>query len=151
MAKLAVLKTTQNELSIEHFLNSIENEQKRKDSQAIIKMMEKATKEKPKMWGASIIGFGKLRIKSPTSGREVEWFRIGFSPRKTNLSINFVSLKPHAAAMEKLGKYKAGMVCLYINKLEDVEYKSFRKDDQRNCKMICNRIVTAVLVEENQQ
>jgi len=127
MAKLAVVKTTQNELSVEHFLANISNEQQRKDSLVILKMMEKATKEKPKMWGASIIGFGKLRFKSPTSGREVEWFRIGFSPRKANISINFVNLKQHAAVMEKLGKHKAGMGCLYINKLEDVDIKILEK------------------------
>lgn len=127
MAKLAVVKTTQNELSVVNFLDSITNEQQRKDSRVILKMMEKATKEKPKMWGASIIGFGKLRFKSPTSGREVEWFRIGFSPRKTNLSINFVNLQQHTAAMEKLGKFKAGMGCLYINKLADVDIKVLEK------------------------
>lgn len=127
MSKLAIVKTTQNELSVDSFLDSIANEQQRKDSQVLIKMMEKATKEKPKMWGASIIGFGKLRFKSPATGREVEWFRIGFSPRKANISINFVNLKQHAAAMEKLGKYKAGMGCLYINKLEDVDIKVLEK------------------------
>jgi hypothetical protein len=86
-------------------------------------MMEKATKEKPKMWGSSIIGFGKLRYKSPATGREVDWFKMGFSPRKANISLYLMDLKRHAEALEKLGKHKTGVGCLYINKLDDVDVK----------------------------
>ncbi|HMK26860.1 MAG TPA: DUF1801 domain-containing protein [Chitinophagaceae bacterium] len=127
MGKLAVIKTSQNSASVDAFIESIPDEQKRKDSRVVLKMMEKATKEEPKMWGSSMIGFGKLRYKSPTSGREVEWFKIGFSPRKTNLSLNLIDLKRHADSLKKLGKYKAGMGCLYINKLEDVNIKILEK------------------------
>ena len=127
MGKLAAIKTSQNSASVDDFIESIPDEQKRKDSRVILKMMEKATKEEPKMWGSSMIGFGKLRYKSPTSGREVEWFKIGFSPRKTNLSLNLIDLKRHADALKKLGKYKTGSGCLYINKLEDVDIKILEK------------------------
>jgi Domain of unknown function (DU1801) len=127
MGKLVVIKTSQNSASVASFIDSIPDEQKRKDSRVILKMMEKATNEKPKMWGSSIIGFGKLRYKSPTSGREVEWFKIGFSPRKTNLSLNLIDLKRHADSLKKLGKHKTGMGCLYINKLEDVDIKVLEK------------------------
>ena len=85
--------------------------------------MEKATKEEPKMWGGSTIGFVKLVYKSTASGREVDWFKIGFSPRKANFSINLIDLKRHADALTKLGKHKTGTGCLYINKLEDVDLK----------------------------
>jgi hypothetical protein len=85
--------------------------------------MQKATKEEPKMWGGSTIGFGKLLYKSPTSGREVEWFKIGFSPRKSNFSLNLIDLKAHADALVNLGKHKTGIGCLYINKLADVDVK----------------------------
>ena len=127
MGKLAVIKTKQNSASVEDFIKGIADEQKRKDTITILKMMEKAMKEKPKMWGSSMIGFGKLVYKSPTSGREVEWFKIGFSPRKANLSLNLINLKIHADALKKLGKHKAGMGCLYINKLEDVDIKVLEK------------------------
>lgn len=127
MGKLAVIKTKQNAASVEDFIKTIADEQKRKDTQLILKMMEKAMKEKPKMWGGSIIGFGKLVYKSPTSGREVEWFKIGFSPRKSNISLNLINLKIHAETLKKLGKHKAGMGCLYINKLEDVDIKILEK------------------------
>ena len=76
------------------------------------------------MWGSSIIGFGNKRYKSPTTGREVDWLLIGFSPRKANLSLYLtMDIKKHADALAKLGKHKTGVGCLYINKLEDVDLK----------------------------
>jgi hypothetical protein len=127
MGKLAVIKTKPTSSSVEDFINSIADEQKRKDSFTILKLMEKAMKEKPKMWGSSMIGFGYVRYKSPATGREVDWFKIGFSPRKANLSLHLVDLKRHADALKKLGKHKTGAGCLYINKLEDVDIKILEK------------------------
>jgi hypothetical protein len=127
MGKLAEIKTKPTTISVESFIESIPDEQKRKDSQVVLKMMEKSTKLKPKMWGSSMIGFGDVRYKSPTTGREVDWFKIGFSPRKANLSLHLMDLKRHADALTKLGKYKTGVGCLYINKLEDVDVKVLEK------------------------
>jgi hypothetical protein len=127
MGKLADIKTKETTASVNSFLESIADEQKRKDSQAILKMMEKATKEKPKMWGSSMIGFGNVRYKSPATGREVDWFKIGFSPRKANLSLHLMGIEKHAEALTKLGKHKTGVGCLYINKLEDVDVKVLEK------------------------
>ena len=122
MAKLAEIKTKENDASVEDFIAGVAHEQKRKDSLVLLQLMQKATKDKPKMWGGSIVGFGNLRIKSPTSGREVEWFKIGFSPRKANLTIYLgLDVKAHADALKKLGKHKTGVGCLYINKLDDVD------------------------------
>ncbi|MBL7883511.1 MAG: DUF1801 domain-containing protein [Bacteroidia bacterium] len=124
MGKVAVIKTKENNASVESFINTLKTEQQRKDSLMLIKTMEKLSKEKAKMWGSSMIGFGNKRYKSPTSGREVDWFKIGFSPRKANLSIHLVlNLKTQANSLKKLGKHKAGVGCLYINKLEDVDLK----------------------------
>ncbi len=118
---MAEVKTKQNSASVEDFINSVDDEQKRKDSFVILDMMKKAAGEEPKMWGGSLIGFGSVRYKSPATGREGDWFRIGFSPRKANLSVYIMELKPHATALTKLGKYKTGSGCLYINKLEDID------------------------------
>lgn len=85
MGKLAEIKTKQTTANVADFIDSITDEQKRKDSHVILKVMEKVMKEKPKMWGSSIVGFGNKRYKSPTSGREVDWFIIGFSPAKQTL------------------------------------------------------------------
>src|ERR1700741_1229888 len=87
MGKLAQIKTKETNASVNDFINAFPDEQKRKDSFALIQMMQKATKEEPKIWGSSIIGFGNVRYKSPATGREVDWLRIGFAPRKANLSL----------------------------------------------------------------
>ena len=122
--KLAEIKTKETEASVEDFINTIPDEQKRKDSFAILEMMKKATKEEPKMWGSSMIGFGNVRYKSPKTGREVDWMKIGFSPRKANLSLHLtMDIKQQADTLARLGKHKTGVGCLYINKLEDVDIK----------------------------
>jgi hypothetical protein len=128
MGKLAEIKTKQTDSSVDDFINSVKDEVKRKDSFIILKLMQKASNEKPKMWGSSIIGFGNKIYKSPATGREVEWFKIGFSPRKANISLHLVlDIKKHAAELKKLGKHKAGVGCLYINKLDDVDVKVLGK------------------------
>jgi hypothetical protein len=120
--KLAEIKTQPTAESVEDFINNVPGEQKRKDSFVILEMMKKASGEEPRMWGGSIIGFGNKRYKSPATGREVDWLLIGFSPRKASLSLYIsVGIQEHADALEKLGKHKTGVGCLYINKLEDVD------------------------------
>ena len=76
------------------------------------------------MWGTSIIGFGNKIYTSPTSGRQVEWFKVGFSPRKANLTLYLVGDNTgREDALKKLGKYKTDGGCIYVNKLEDVDMK----------------------------
>jgi hypothetical protein len=123
MGKLAEIKTKETDSSVGDFINTVSNEEKRKDCFILIELMQKVTKEKPKMWGSSIIGFGNKRYKSPTSGREVDWFKIGFSPRKANLTLYLIDMQSHADALKKLGKHKIGGGCLYINKLADIDMK----------------------------
>jgi hypothetical protein len=109
---------------VEDFINNVKDEQKRKDSFVLLEMMKKATGEEPILWSSSVIGFGNKRYKSPTTGREVDWLRIGFSPRKANLSLYIsAGFKEHTVALKKLGKHKTGVGCLYINKLEDIDMK----------------------------
>lgn len=128
MAKLAQIKTKPTEQDVTAFIDSITDEQKRNDSRIVLALMQKAIPEKPKMWGSSIIGFGEKRYKSPATGREVDWFKIGFSPRKANLSLHLIiDMKQHAALLNKLGKHKTGVGCLYINKLDDVDVKVLEK------------------------
>ena len=128
MGKLAVIKTQETSASVDDFILSIKEEQKRKDSSVILKMMQKASGEKPKMWGSAIIGFGNKRFKSPNTEREVDWFLVGFSPRKANLTIYLLGgLQQYADALKKLGKHKIGGGCLYINKVADVDLKVLEK------------------------
>ncbi len=120
-SKLAEIKTKPSGSSVEEFINSVPDEQKREDAFVIMEMMKKATGEEPVLWGSSIIGFGNKRYRSPTTGREVDWLKIGFSPRKANLSLYIsIGIEEHADALERLGKHKTGVGCLYINRLSDV-------------------------------
>jgi len=128
MGKLAQIKTKETGSSVEDFINSVKDEGQRKDSFIILKLMQNASKEKPKIWGSSMIGFGNKIYKSPATGREVEWFKIGFSPRKANISLHLVlDIKKYAVELKKLGKHKTGVGCLYINKLDDVDLKVLEK------------------------
>lgn len=121
-SKLVEIKTKPTAASVEDFINAVEQEQKRKDSFVLLEMMKKVTGEDPVLWSNSIIGFGNRIFTSPNTGRAVDWLRMGFSPRKANLTIYLnSSLKKHEAALEKLGKHKVGGGCLYINKLQDVD------------------------------
>lgn len=123
-SKLVEIKTKPSTVNVEDFINNIKDEQKRKDSFVLLEMMKKATGDEPVLWGSSIIGFGIKRYKSPKTGREVDWLRIGFAPRKANLSLYLsVGIQEHAAALKKLGKHKTGVGCLYINKLTDIDIK----------------------------
>ena len=120
---MSEIKTKATSASVVDFINGIQDEHQRKDSFVLLEMMKDAIGEEPKMWDASLIGFGQVRLKSPKTGREVDWLRIGFSPRKANLSL-YISgdiNHQHAEALKKLGKHKTGLGCLYINKLEDID------------------------------
>ena len=122
--KLADNKTKPTNANVEDFLSKITPEQKRKDCFVLFEMMEKASKQEPMLWSNSFIGFGIRRHKSPTTGREADWMRIGFAPRKTNITLYFGNyVDALSASLEKLGKYKAGMGCVYINKLADIDLK----------------------------
>lgn len=124
MGKPAEIKTKETDADVDDFINSVKDEAKRKESFILLDLMQKATKENPKMWGSSMIGFGIKRYKSPATGREVDWFKIGFSPRKANLSLHLVlDIQQYADLLNKLGRHKTGVGCLYINKLDDIDLK----------------------------
>jgi len=122
--------------SVVDYLNTITPEQKRKDSFTLLEMMQKASKEEPTLWSNSLIGFGFKTHISPTTGRQSQWMRIGFSVRKANFSLYFGGLlDTHATAMEKLGKYKTGLGCLYVNKLSDIDLKILETMIEEGCKL----------------
>lgn len=121
------LKTKLNDASVEKFLNSVKDEKQREDSFVILDIMTKITKQPPKMWGPSIIGFGSYHYKYE-SGHEGDMCLTGFSPRKQNLTLYILpGFEKNKDLMEKLGKYKTGKSCLYIKKLEDVDMKVLKE------------------------
>lgn len=115
------LKTQKNDASVTEFLEGVDDPHKRQDSYEILKMMQQITGKPPSMWGPSIIGFGSYHYKY-ASGREGDWFQIGFSPRKQNLTLYFMDgVGKYQELLGKLGKHSIGKGCLYIKKLEDVD------------------------------
>ncbi|MBK9257309.1 MAG: DUF1801 domain-containing protein [Saprospiraceae bacterium] len=128
MAKIVQIKTQQTSENVEDFILKVQDEQQRKDCFVILELMKKLSGEEPRMWGPSLIGFGNKIYKSPKTGREVEWFLLGFSPRKAKLSLHLVfDINKHADSLEKLGKFKTGAGCLYINKLSDIDTQVLEK------------------------
>ena len=120
-------KTIQTADSVEAFLNNIADDQRRKDCFSVLEIMKAATRTEPAMWGTSIVGFGRYRYKYE-SGTKGEWFLVGFSPRKQDLTLYIVSgLERYPALLKKLGKHKTGKSCLYIKKLEDVDLSTLKQ------------------------
>ncbi|MEJ2603506.1 MAG: DUF1801 domain-containing protein [Gammaproteobacteria bacterium] len=121
------LKTTRNRASVQEFLRSVENDKRRKDARVVLKLMREITGESPKMWGSSIVGFGSYHYRYE-SGREGDWMLTGFSPRKQALTLYIMDgFSRHEESMRKLGKYKTGKSCLYVNKLEDIDLDVLRQ------------------------
>ena len=121
MAK-AELKTKVNEASVDAFIDK-QPEAVARDCRTIMMLMKKATGEEPRMWGASIVGFGRYAYEG-ASGRSGEWMVTGFSPRKANLTIYIMmGFEKEAELMKQLGKHTTGKSCLYIKQLSDVDLK----------------------------
>ena len=124
---MAELKTKQTDESVTTFLNKVDDETKRKDCFEIADMMKKITGLSPKMWGPAIIGFGSYHYKYE-SGHEGDMCAIGFSPRKQNITLYVkIAAEETNTLLEKLGKYKTGKGCLYIQKLSDVNIEVLKK------------------------
>jgi hypothetical protein len=111
------VKTKAEKASVAAFLKTVDAA-RRDDCEAIVAMMEQATGAKPVMYGKAIIGFGARKLVYP-NGRELDWFQLGFSPRKSDLTVYGLDLKD--AALKKLGKHTCGKGCLYVKRLDDVD------------------------------
>ena len=117
---MAEMKTKPTKASVEAFLKRVD-EERRDDCRALVKIMKQATRAQPKMWGPNIVGFGSYHY-CYDSGREGDWFLVGFSPRKRDLTLYIMSgFSRYDALMAKLGKHKTGKSCLYIKRLSDVD------------------------------
>ena len=113
-------KTRETDASVEDFLNSVDNKERREDGFKLLEMFKRVTKEEPKMWGSAIIGFGKTMIKY-SDGRELDWPAAAFSPRKQNLTLYVMpGTQKQEKLLEKLGKHSTSHSCLYIKRLSDV-------------------------------
>ena len=124
---MSELKTQRNKGSVTGFLESVKNKKHREDSYVILEIMKKITGEEPEMWGTSIIGFGTYHYKYK-SGREGDWFLCGFSPRVQSLTLYIMTgFSKYDELLSRIGKYKTGKACLYINKIEDIDLKILKQ------------------------
>lgn len=124
---MAELKTRKTAASVEAFLHKVADPRQREDCFTVLEMMKDVTGLEPKMWGTSMVGFGSYNYKYP-SGREGEWFLTGFSPRKGNLSIHIMAgCALYGKLLQKLGKHKTGVACLYVKKLADIDLATLRE------------------------
>lgn len=124
---MAENKTKPIKASVTSFINSIENEQRRRDAKKVAAMMREATGSRAKMWGANIVGYGTYHYKYE-SGREGDFLITGFSPRKQALTLYIIpGFNQFESLMSKLGKYKTGKSCLYIKRLSDVDEKILKR------------------------
>jgi len=120
-------KTIPTDKSVQAFLDSVDDDQKREDSWTLVQLMQEVTGLPPQMWGNAIIGFGKVHYKY-ASGREGDTILVGFSPRKQNLALYSLSgSDEYETLLSKLGKYKMGKGCLYLNRLKDVDLATLKE------------------------
>ena len=133
---MAEQKTKPTEQSVESFLDNIADESVRDDCATLVKLMNKVTGAKPKMWGPSIVGFGQYHYKYE-SGHEGDSCLTGFSPRKQNITVYVMpGLAEQTDLQGKLGKHKAGKGCLYIKRLADVDLKVLEKMIEHSVKYL---------------
>ena len=120
-------KTTENEGDVTAFLDAVAEEGRREDCRALLELMREVTGEEPRMWGDSIVGFGRYHNRYQ-SGREGDSMLLGFSPRKRDLTLYLLpGLERFASLLQKLGKHKAGKGCLYLKRLADVDPQVLRE------------------------
>ncbi len=136
---MAENKTQPTKARVGDFLDSVDNPKRRADAKKVLAMMRRVTGKRATMWGPSIVGFGKYHYRYE-SGREGEFMLTGLSPRKQNLAVYIIpGFDEFETQMKKLGKYKTGRSCLYINKLEDVDEKVLEKLIDRSVKLMKKR------------
>lgn len=123
---MAEIKTQVTDASVEDFINSVDNERRRKDGFELLKIYKRVTGLEAKMWGPSIIGFGVYSYKSERSTQEGDWPLAAFSPRKQNLTL-YVYPRNFPELLKDLGRHTTSVGCLYINKLDDVDLKILEK------------------------
>jgi hypothetical protein len=118
---MAELKTRPTGDDVVAHLQSIEDEQRRADCFALLEMMKRATGAEPVLWGNGIIGFGDYHYRS-SSGREGDWFEAGFASRKANIAVHIMpGIDRYGEILERLGKHKTGVGCVYIKRLSDID------------------------------
>lgn len=123
---MATLKTAENEGDVGAFLDAVPDERRRQDAHRVCELMAEVTGRPPRMWGASIVGFGNRHLRYP-SGRELDWFWVGFSPRKQAMTLYVMDgVEQNTDLLERLGRHRTGVACLYLRRLDDADPEVLR-------------------------
>ncbi len=138
---MSELKTQQTNENVTEFIMSFaDTDQKKADSFELVKIMQEITGCEPKMWGPSMVGFGKYHYKSERSKQEGDWMLVGFSPRKAAISLYvFSGLTKHEYLLKDLGKYSMGKACIYVKKLSDINIEVLKDIIKETISYLQNR------------
>jgi hypothetical protein len=135
---MAELKTQRTKARVADFLESVPDPQRKKDAKALATLMRKTTGTTPAMWGTSIVGYGVTTYQG-SRGKTVDWFRVGFSPRKAALVVYLMGgLQAHTLSLARLGPHKIGGGCLYLARFAEIDRE-----------VLANMIATTYALKQN--
>lgn len=123
---MAQPKTQVNGASVAAFLNAIDDDRLRADARAVARIMQSATRAKPRMWGSSIVGFGTYR-QVYANGKTGEWMLVAFAPRKQKVTLYLGGLEENRELLSQLGSHSCGKGCLHIKRLSDIHLPALKK------------------------
>jgi len=124
---VATIKTQRNDGDVDAFLATVGDDTRREDARAVCDLMAEVTGDPPEMWGDAIVGFGDRRYRNGT-GKVAEWFVVGFSPRKLNLTLYIMDgFEQYDDLLGALGKHTTGKSCLYVKRLADVDLQVLKR------------------------
>ena len=136
---MAELKTQKNDGDVTAFIESVEDETKRSDCHELVTMMERLTGDPASMWGKSIVGFGNYSYKT-SDGKSHSWFKVGFSPRKQNLTLYIMTgFDKYDGYLTRIGKHSLGKSCFYVKKLDDIDRDVLEEMVAESIRWIDNR------------
>ena len=136
-------KTTRNDASVDDFLASVADPQRRSDAETVCDLMREVTGLEPAMWGPSIVGFGQYQYKY-ASGRQGDWPAAAFSPRKQSLTLYLAEgFEDSKDLLGRLGKHTTSKACLYIKRLSDVDTDVLRALVRDSFELVNGRTVTS--------
>jgi predicted CopG family antitoxin len=141
---MAEAKTKPTKESVDDFISKVADEKRRNDCQNVLKIMKEVVQAEPEMWGTSIVGFGRYRQKG-SNGKEVEWMIMGFSPRKTDLTLYILpGVESFPDIMSRLGKHKTGKSCIYLKKLDDIDLNVLKELASKSLEVMSEKRVDKV-------
>lgn len=141
---MAELKTKKNAASVAKFIDSVPDDERRKDAKVLVKLFAEVTGEKPTMWGSAIVGYGQYHYDSKRSSQKGDWPLVALSPRKQSLTLYVMpGMYVPLALFKQLGPHTKSVGCLYIKRLADVDMTVLKKIIKTSYKNAKKKLVPA--------